>query len=208
MTSEVHARYLQRLPALFAAELGRLEQHAKSDAALRARLEQMGKTPVVTLLRFEGGGGHLALRAARNALSLEPHAPQPGFGYALALPVEAAAYALSLLERGGPEVEEAARGMAMLASETARELFTTASFGFELNVMNTPVLGGLKVRISLGRCELRPRPEFTLSVEYDELEDAHDAGVAPHQLFLAGKIKIDGDVAKAMLLGMTLAQLK
>jgi SCP-2 sterol transfer family protein len=210
MASQVHARYLERLPALFAAELARLEQRAQAgDAALRARLEQMAVTPVVALVRFEGeGGGELGLHASRSELRVAPQAPQAGFGYALALPVAAAAYGITLLERGGAEVAEAARGLAMLASATARALFSSASFAFELNVTDTPVLGGLRARIALGRCTLPAAPEFTLTVEYDELEDAHEAGIPPHQLFLAGKIKIDGDVAKAMLLGMTLAQLK
>jgi hypothetical protein len=45
-------------------------------------------------------------------------------------------------------------------------------------------------------------------VAYDELEDARELGIGPHQLFLSGKIRIDGDAAKAMMLGMTLAQLR
>ena len=50
--------------------------------------------------------------------------------------------------------------------------------------------------------------EFSLTVDADELEDAREQGLGAHQLFLAGKIRIDGDAAKAMQLAMVLAQLR
>src|SRR5262249_6841856 len=98
MTSDVHEKYLERLPRLFAAELAKLEERGRAgDTALRARLEQMAATPVVSLVRFEGSdGGDMTMQAARAGLRVDGSAPPAGFGYALSLPVAAAEYVLTL----------------------------------------------------------------------------------------------------------------
>jgi putative sterol carrier protein len=163
---------------------------------------------VSSLLRLEGeGGGELWLSAGGRGLQLEARPATVGYGYALAVSVAAARHGLWLSERGGADVEEAARALVTLASHEARELFSKVSFCFELEVTQAPVVGVVNAKVSLGRTALPATPEFKLVVAYDELEDAREQGLSPHQLFLAGKIRIDGDVAKAMLLGMTLAQL-
>lgn len=209
MGDDLLDQYRRRLPELFVGALTRLEQRAsQGDQALRARLEQMATDPVVSLLRLEGeGGGELWLQANRRALHLASPPSSVGYGYALCISTTVARQGLALLERGGVDVEEATRGLLSLSSNTARELFSGVSFGFELEITNAPVVGSLGARVSLGRAALGTKPEFKLTVEYDELEDAREQGLTPHQLFLAGKIRIEGDVAKAMLLGMTLAQL-
>jgi hypothetical protein len=210
MADDLLDLYRRHLPDLYATALAQLEQRAcEGDPALRARLEHMATLPVVSLVRLEGeGGGELWILAARDELRLSPQAPPAGFGYALAISVGVARHGLLLLARGGVDVSEAARALTFLASSAARELFSGVTFGFELEVTNTPELGTLRAKLSLGRPVLAARPDFKLTVDFDELEDARDQGLTAHQLFLAGKIKIEGDVAKAMLLGMTLAQLR
>jgi hypothetical protein len=210
MADDLLDLYRRRTPELYATALEQLEQRAREgDQGLRARLEHMAALPVVSLVRLEGeGGGELWMLAARDELRVSSQAPPAGFGYALAISVNVARHGLSLLSRDGVDVSEAARGLTLLASSSARELFSGITFGFELEVSNTPELGTVRAQLSLGRPVLAARPDFKLTVDYDELEDARDQGLTAHQLFLAGKIKIEGDVAKAMLLGMTLAQLR
>jgi hypothetical protein len=210
MTEAPLALYRRVLPELFAAALQRLERKASNgDESVRRRLDAAQLEPVGSLLRLTGeGGGELHLLAGRRELRVEPQAERAGFGYALSLPAAAAADALALVERDPDEVDLAVLGMAALGSDIARKLFTEVAFSFELAIEGVPDLGLLRLQLSLGRATLAPKPEFKLCVSYDDLDDARAEGLAPHQLFLAGKMRIEGDVAKALLLGMTLAQLE
>ncbi len=199
------------LPSLFASALQRLEQRASAgDAGVRSRLDAIGAQPVESLLQLQGeGGGELHLRAGRDGLRVVESAVPAGFGYALGLPTAAARDALALIEDArAAEIEAAGRGLAALASATARELFGATPFELALTIAHVPELGTLRLLLGLGRAALPARPEFELLVDYDDLEDAYEQGTAPHQLFLAGKMRIEGDVAKAMVLGMVLAQLE
>ena len=82
------------------------------------------------------------------------------------------------------------------------------SYAFDLQILGAPQVGDACVRVSLGRGDHPPAPEFSLALDYAALEEARELGIGPHQLFLSGKIRIDGDAAKAMMLAMTLAQLR
>ena len=212
MADDTLERLRARLPELFAAALARLEQRAASgDAAAKQRLAAASGTPVPSLLRLVGdGGGELWFAAGRAGLALgaAPDAPASAFGHALELPVAAARYALLLAERDPAVVEEVVSALAALASQTAREALASLSFCFAIEVPGVPVVGTLRARAGFGRPVLAAKSEFSLTVDADELEDAREAGLGPHQLFMAGKIKIAGDAAKAMQLAMVLAQLK
>jgi hypothetical protein len=207
--TDVLELYARKLPELFASALARLEQRAsEGHAPTAALLARLVPEPVSVRVDFEGqGGGELCLLAGRQGVALAPALPASGFGHALRISARAAAYGLTSLDRGELDLEEIARGIATLGSGVARDLFTRTPFGFEIEVKDVPVLGTVRARISLGKAALPAAPEFSLSVDYDELADAREEQIGPHQLFLAGKVRIDGDVAKAMLLGMSLAQL-
>lgn len=197
-----------RLPELFTRTFASLEQRAQAgDEALRQRIRSMSAQPVGTRLRFTGeGGGEVGLSSHGRALRVVSEVP--AFGYALELPIAAAAYGVDRFDGGQLEAEGVGRALGLLATEHARELFEKNSYCLDLTITAVPVLGDVRARIGLGRTDLDGPSEFTLEIEYDELEDAREQGMRPHQLFMAGKLKMDGDVAKAMLLGMTLAQLE
>lgn len=212
MADDTLERFRTRLPELFAGALARLEQRAAAgDAAARQRLAGAGDAPVPSLLRLVGeGGGELWFLAGRGGLvpSEPPAAHAQQFGHALELPIAAARYALLLADRSASDVEEVVSALALIASRTAREALAQSSFCFSLEVLHVPVVGTLRVRIGFGHPVLAAKPEFALTVDADELEDAREQGLGPHQLFLAGKIKVDGDAARAMQLAMVLAQLR
>jgi hypothetical protein len=211
MADDTLERLRARLPELFAAAVARLEQRAaRGDVALAQRLSAAGGAQVPSLLRLAGeGGGELWFSAGRAGLARRDAPAGAGeFGHALELPVAAARYALMLAERDASQVEEVVGALAAIASETAREALARVSFSFAIEVPNVPVIGTLRARAGFGRPVLAARPEFSLKVDADELEDAREQGLGPHQLFLAGKIEIEGDAAKAMQLAMVLAQLR
>lgn len=199
-----------RLPALFEAARQGLEAAAQSgDTVAAARLNALTADKVHSLLRFAGGANEeLWLLTDRSGLTVQRTAPPPsGFGYALQVPRAAAAYAIELLEKNELEPERIARALLVMGSQKARSLFSAARAAFDVTVLHVPVLGTCSVRLAFGRTDIPARPDFSVEVEFDELEDARERGTAPHQIFLAGKMKVDGDAAAAMRLAMTLAQL-
>jgi hypothetical protein len=211
MAEDTLALLKSKLPVLFAAATGALQQRAAAgDADARRRLSALdAPAAALVVLRGTGQGAELHLTSARGALEIAGAPAGSGvFGHALALPEAAARYGLTQLAQGGPEIAQLVRAWAALISADARDLFAAVGYAFELEVRRVPVLGDVRATISLGRPQLPDRAEFTLGIDYDDLEDAREAQVEPQQLFLAGKVGIDGDVAKAMMLGMTLAQLR
>jgi hypothetical protein len=201
--------YRRRLPELFAHATAGLERLASAgDKAAQAQLDDLVAEPVAVRVRFEGqGGGELLLRTGRSGLELVEALPTTGYGHAFSVPAAAARYGLSMLEVSELSVGENAQGLALLASRAAQGLFGATTYEYEFEISEVPVLGTVCSRISLGRPVLPTKTEFKLTVHYDELADAREERIPPAQLFFAGKIKIDGDVAKAMQLGMALTQL-
>lgn len=202
-----------RLPALFYEVQKGLEAAAQSgDTVAKARLSALTNTKVQTRVRITGGaagaGDELWLLTDRNGLAVQRTAPAAGgFGYAVQVTREAAVFAIDMLERNELEPERIARALLVMGSTQARESFSAARFCFDVTVLNVPVLGTTTARLALGRVDLPLKPDFAVRVELDELEDARERGTPPHQLFLAGKMIVDGDAAQAMRLAMTLAQL-
>ena len=201
-----------RLPAFFESARQALEAMAASgDTVAKARLSALTAEKVQTRLRFGGTPGEeLWLLTDRSGLLVQraQPAPAPGsFGYALEVTRGVAVLAIEQLERQELRPEPIARALLVMGSQKARTLFSASRAAFDVTVLHVPVLGTTTVRLALGRTDLPARPDFSVQVEYDELEDARERGTPPHQVFLAGKMKVDGDAAAAMRLAMTLAQL-
>jgi hypothetical protein len=199
-----------KLPELFAQAVLDLERRASAgDANARQRLVDLDATSYA-LIRLSGEGqGDLHLESGRRALAIAAGPIMPGsFGHALALPSAAARHGLAQLGEDRPELARVVSAWATLVSRDARSVLAGMTYAFDLEVLRVPVIGDLRATISLGSPDLPASVDFRLTVDYDELEDAREQQLGPQQLFLAGKVRIDGDVAKAMMLGMTLAQLR
>lgn len=183
-----------RLPQLF----------AQTHDALQPRVSAQ---PVGTRVRFSGDdGGEIHWLVVGRELRIVDATELPAFGHALELPARAAAYGIDRFERGNFEPEQVGGMLTLLATDAAREAFSSTTYGFELRIVDVPVLGDVRLCVSLGTFELDVPPEFTLEAQFDDLADAREQGLRPHQLFMAGKLEMDGDVAKAMMLGMALAE--
>jgi hypothetical protein len=68
-------------------------------------------------------------------------------------------------------------------------------------------LGVVSARVNIGRPALEVAPELTLRLAAADLAHTFEQDAPPQRLFLEGKVDIDGDMAKAMLLGMLLAEI-
>lgn len=199
-----------RLPTLFEDARRALESAAQGgDAVAAARLSALTADKVHSLVRFSGEpNDELWLLTDRSGLTVQRTAPpSSGFGYALEVSRAAAELTIEMLERNELEPDRIARALLVMGSQKARALFSAARCAFDVTVLHVPVLGTSAVRLAFGRTDIPARPDFSVQVEYDELEDARERGTPPHQIFLAGKMKVDGDAAAAMRLAMTLAQL-
>jgi hypothetical protein len=208
-----------RMPELFARARESLEAAAHAgDASAQSGLAAVSAEPIHTRLVLVGkaedkepstpGSSEVVIVTDRQALRFRRGGDViAGFGYALEVARGAAMIAIEMVERGELEPEQVARAFLMMGSQRARQILAPAPFAFDATVTNVPSLGTTTVRIGLGRVDLPARSDFSLHVEFDELEDARERGMAPHQLFLAGKMRVDGDASQAMRLGMLLAQL-
>jgi hypothetical protein len=209
VTDEVLDRLGAALPELFAHAVAALHDQAdRGDASAHERLEQIAGAPAAAFVQLRGAAGELRFVSEGLALVARADFGTVTFGHGLGLSAAAAQYALLVSAQERAALEPIGRAWAVLVSPAARGLFATASYGFELVVTGVPGAGELRLSIGLGRPTLPSKPEFVLTAAYDELEDAREQKLPPQQLFLAGKLRIDGDVAKAMMLGMTLAQLR
>ncbi len=201
---------MRELPVRFAQAKMELEAQASGgDKRAQTRLADARASRVAARLVLEGeGGGELFVVNERTVLSVSRERPAaPAVHYALGVSAAAATRALHMLERGAVTLDAEDGQPHRLGSAKADQLFTMYKFGFELLLLGLPELGDVSLRIGLGR-DLPAVAEFRLSVGYADLALLREQRTGPQELFSSGKLTITGDVAKAMMLGMTLAQLR
>ena len=126
--------------------------------------------------------------------------------YACALPAPALGV---WLEKYGAQLEPArlADGLQRLVHARVLGMFAANPVSFEVRVAAVPELGTLEAAFALGRAEVPAACDFRLSTSYSDLEQARAQGQGPQQMLTSGKLRLEGDVARAMGLGMMLMQL-
>ncbi len=201
---------MQRLPELFTELKANAERRAAGgDKRVEARLADVNAAGVTVRLSFTGdGGGEVFVAMDRGDLRVTRERPEkPPLRYALSVPDSVAQLALGFFSRR--LLDDAAQHDALpgFASARADKLFSMYKFAFDLSLSAVPEAGDVLVRIALGR-DLPAAPEFTVRAAYPELAAARGRGAGMQELLAAGKIAISGDMAKAMMLGMTLTQLR
>jgi hypothetical protein len=212
MTEEAFERYARAAAQLLQRALARIEKRVRGGERRVARtLGAVSEEPTFARLVLSGeGGGELwfaADRSGMRALSPGDVPPAQSFGYAVEVPLVVAAHLLEQLASGAIEDEAALLSLAALASDRARELFGATAFAFLLQIRGVEGLGVVDARVNIGRPALGAAPEFTLRLAAADLAETFEQDAPPQRLFLEGKVDIDGDVAKAMLLGMLLAEI-
>lgn len=212
MTDEAVQRYARAAAQVLQRALARIEKRVRSGERRIARtLAAVSEEPTFARLVLTGeGGGELwfvADRSGMRALAAGDPRPVQSFGYAVEVPVSVAAHLLEQLASGAIEDEAALLSLAALASDRARELFGATAFALRMEVRGVDGLGVVSARVNIGRPALDAAPEFTLRLAATDLVDTFEQDAQPQRLFLEGKVEIEGDVAKAMLLGMLLAEI-
>jgi len=211
MTDEAFERYARAAAQVLQRALARIEKRVRGgDRKVARTLAAVSEEPTYARLVLTGeGGGELwfvADRSGMRALAAGDLRPIASFGYAVEVPLSVAAHLIEQLGSGAIEDEAALLSLAVLASDRAHELFSATAFALRMEVRGVDGLGVVTARVNIGRPALDAAPEFTLRLAAADLADTFEQDAPPQRLFLEGKVDIDGDVAKAMLLGMLLAE--
>lgn len=200
----------ERLPDLFRELAADAERRASAgDKRVAARLADVNAAEATLRVELVGeGGGEVFVTADRGELRVTRERPAaPAVRYALAVSVQAARLGLVFFSRAAVDDMRAHDALPGFASARADKLFSAYKFAFELVLSAVPEVGDVTLRIGLGR-ELADKPEFTVRAAYPELSAARGRQTGMQELLATRKISVTGDMAKAMMLGMTLAQLR
>jgi len=203
MSTDPNQYFLETLPLLFTRGVEALS----ADADAQARLADIRAARGAVQIVLEGEGGAEIFLAVENGtmrgVSARPDLP---LRFCVAVSREAASGALGMLEESGNlGHEQAPLRAAGLASGKMDKLIAKEKLSFHVIVKNVPDLDSVTVRVGVGVESLPEKPGFTVTVDYDDLEEVRTGALTPQQLFMK-KLKIVGDASRAMTLAMTMMQ--
>ncbi len=198
----------ETFPTLFAKGVALLEEKANGGSERhKAALEDVKGASGAVVLEVEGEG-EVYLRAADGTMTVLADKPDPGdVKLAVAAPGEALRMLLGEAEDAGElEEEKAAKRAVGTASKRLQDALGADSLEFHVIAEDVPDLGEVTVRVGLNAAEPPKEPKFTATINFDDLEAARNGEVNVQQLFMGGKLRMQGDYSRALQLGMQLMQ--
>ncbi len=180
---------------------------ASGGEAEKAALADVTGARGASWLRFEGAG-EVWLRLADGVLSaVEARPTDVPMRLVVAMDADVATLWMDeLLRAADLSSDEAALRVARSVSKRFEDALGDQSLDFHLILRDTPDFEEVVVRVALHADDLPPRPTFTATVRWDDLEAIRQPGQSPQQLMMAGKLKLGGDYAGAMQVAMRLMQ--
>ncbi len=148
----------------------------------------------------------VVLSAAKGAMSA---GEAPGDGVpvkiAAALPSDAVALLLGeALKAGALENDEVAVGAAQTASKRFEDALAGRPMTCHVTLRGVPDLGDVTVRLGFNVSEPPSEPGFTTELQYGDLESVQRGELTAQELFLGGKLKMEGDYSLALQIAMQL----
>lgn len=203
MSTDPIAFFLETLPGLFTRGVEALAADPQASARLGDVRAARGGVQIV----LEGeGGGEIYLAVEGGKMSGQRARPELPVRFCVGAPVEAARGLLGMLEDAGSLAHEhAPLRVAGLASGKMDKLLEKEKLAFHVIVKNVPDLDTVTVRIGVGVDGPPEKPGFTITIDYDDLEEVRAGQLTPQQLFMS-KLKIVGDASRALTLVMTMMQ--
>ena len=133
----------------------------------------------------------------------------PGDGVAVKIAAALPGPALTLLlgeafKTGAFEDEEVAVGAAQTASKRFEEALAGQPMTCHATLRGVPGLGDVLVRVGFNVEEPPAEPGFTTELQYADLESLQRGELTPQELFLGGKLKMEGDYSLALQTAMQL----
>lgn len=202
----------KHIPEAFNGAMAELKALAdQGDAEAAARYAEQLTTPGAARVVLDGGGGlDVYLVVENGALRVAQSAPSVPVLFAVGLPHEALDLTLEELE------DEIQSGLAKLKRRLTRispkkarpviDRVASEQLRFHLVVTDTPDFDEVRVKIATGGSEPPDKPAFTITINYETFEQLRARKLKPQALL--SKLKIEGDSARAMQLGMELMQRK
>ncbi len=124
---------------------------------------------------------------------------------AAALPGDAARLLLGEASKSGAlDDDEVAIGAAQTASKRFEDALAGRPLTCHVTLRGVPELGDIQVRLGFNVSEPPVEPGFTTELQFSDLELVQRGELTAQDLFLGGKLKMEGDYSLALQLAMQL----
>jgi len=122
-----------------------------------------------------------------------------------ALPGDAARLLLGEVAKTGAfDDDEVAIGAAQTASKRFEDALAGKPMTCHVTLRGVPDLGDVRVRIGFNVPEVPTNPGFTAELQFSDLETVQSGALTVQELFLGGKLKMEGDYYLALQIAMQL----
>ncbi|MFW2388139.1 MAG: SCP2 sterol-binding domain-containing protein [Polyangiales bacterium] len=124
---------------------------------------------------------------------------------AAALPGNGASLLLAeVAKTGALEDDEVAIGATQTASKRFEDALAGQPMSCHVTLRDVPDLGDVQVRLGFNQAEPPEQPGFTTELQYSDLESVQRGELTVQDLFLGGKLKMEGDYSLALQIAMQL----
>jgi len=193
-------------PKLFIRGVGVLESRAAGgdERAQRILADVKGVTGAV---RLEVDDHPPIVLSGKAGLLTSGNEPEEGVPLKATAKIPGDAVELllgSALRSGALEDDEVAVGAAQTASKRFEDALAGQSLSFVATVRNVPELGDVILRVAFNVPEVPAEPGFTTELQFSDLEAVRHGELTVQELFLGGKLKMEGDYSLALQISMQL----
>jgi hypothetical protein len=181
----------------------------QGDADAKQRYADLAQSPGAAHIVLEGKGGlDLYLSVDGSLLRADTKAPGVPVLFAIAAPAEALELLLEEVDdKLEPGLARLQKRLLRLHPKKARALLDKLAgekLKFHLVIKDTPDFDEVRIKIATGSAEPPAQPGFTVSIDWDTVEQLQQRKIKPQAVL--SKLKMSGDSERAMQLGMELMQ--
>ncbi len=196
----------ESFPKLFARGVEVLESRAAGgDARAQRILDDVKGVTGAASLQIDDQSP-IVLSASEGVLSAGD-APADGVPIKItaALPGDAARLLLGEVAKNGAlDDDEVAIGAAQTASKRFEDALAGQPMTCHVTLRGVPDLGDVEIRIGFNVPEVPQEPGFTAELQFSDLESVQRGELTVQELFLGGKLKMEGDYSLALQIAMQL----
>jgi len=206
MTTSTIEFLRESFPKLFDRGVTVLESRAASgdERAQRILDDVKGVTGAASLQIDDEPPVVLSAKAGALSSGASPAEGVP-IKIAAALPGGAASLLLGEAAKSGAlDDEEVAIGAAQTASKRFEEALAGKPLTCHVTLRGVPELGDIRVRLGFNVLEPPVEPGFTTELQFSDLELVQRGELTAQELFLGGKLKMEGDYSLALQIAMQL----
>jgi hypothetical protein len=207
LMSESSIEFLRdRFPKLFARGVQVLQKRAATgDERARRILDDVREVTGAASLRIDDRPP--VVLSARQATLSAADVPADGVPIKIVATIPGDAVQLLLgkvAESGALEDEEVAIGAARTASKRFEQALAGRPMTCHVIILGVPDLGSVQIRIGFNVSQMPEEPGFTTELQFSDLQAVQRGELTIQELFLGGKLKMQGDYSLALQTAMQL----